>query len=213
MSSAFSRWSGVGLHVDAIQPPEAVEVVDVAAAQRRRQGLEHLVDRHAQRACLFAVQIDPDLRVVRVEGGEHRAQLRPLPGGGEELLRLLAELRRSISEPLRSCSRKLKPDAAPKPDRVGMLKGKIDRLGNRRELRPQPAHDAVDVQRRGLALVPWLHAHEDRAVVRLVGAGHRAVAADGLVGVEPVGLGQDVLDLLQHQAGALQRRPGWQAGR
>ena len=83
-----------------------------------------------------------------------------------------------------------------------------DRLRDRRELRSQPAHDAVDVQRLGLALLPRLQAHEDRAVVRLVGAGHRAVAADGLEGVEPVGLGQDVLDLLQHEAGALERGPG-----
>ena len=88
------------------------------------------------------------------------------------------------------------------------VEGEDDGFGDRRELRPQPAHDAVDVQRRGLAILPGLHAHEDRAVVRLEGAGHRPVAADGLVRVESVGLGQDVLDLLQHEAGALQRRPG-----
>ncbi len=33
------------------------------------------------------------------------------------------------SEPLRSCSRKLKPEAAPKPASVGMLNGKITASG------------------------------------------------------------------------------------
>ena len=113
-----------------------------------------------------------------------------------------------VSEPLRSWSRKLNPDAAPNPDRVGMLNGKMIASGIAANCRPQPAHDAVDVQRLALALLPRLQAHEDRAVVRLIRAGHRPVAADRLEGVEPVGLGQDVLHLLQHDAGALERGPG-----
>ena len=58
------------------------------------------------------------------------------------LLRLLAELLH-VSEPLRSCSRKLKPDEAPKPEMVGMLNGKMIASGIAATCALQPAHDAV----------------------------------------------------------------------
>ena len=138
MSSAFSRACRVGLHVDAIQPPEPVEVVDVRASQRRRQRLEHLVHRDAQRARLLAVQLHPDLRVVRVERGEQGAELRPLPRRREELLRLLAELldRQRAAAVL---EQEIEPRRGAEPGQRRDVEREDDRLGDRRELRPQPS--------------------------------------------------------------------------
>ena len=50
----------------------------------------------------------------------------------------------------------------------------------------------LHVQRRRRALLPRLQADEDRAEVRLVGAGDDAVAADRLVGLDAVRLAEDL---------------------
>ena len=63
-----------------------------------------------------------------------------------------------------------------------------------------------DVQLGAVPLVPRLEADEDRAEVRLVGAGDDAVAADRLVGLDALGLAEDLLDLREHRARALERR-------
>ena len=83
---------GLGLDVDAVEPAEPVEVVHVAAAERRRHRLEHLVDGHAERARLLAVELDLDLGIVRIERGEEVAELRPLARRRQERARLRAEL-------------------------------------------------------------------------------------------------------------------------
>ena len=83
---------GLGLHVDAEQAAETVEVVDVAAAHARRQRLKRFVDRHAELARLLAVEIHLDLGVVRVERGEEVAELRPLARRVHELAGVVAEL-------------------------------------------------------------------------------------------------------------------------
>ena len=107
--------------------------------------------------------------------------------------------------PLRSWIRKLNPEAAPKPDSVGMLNGKMIASGNRGELLLQPGHDALDVQRLAFAALPTASDERRASVVRLVGVGDHAIAADRLDTTRPLGLREDLLDLLQHLAGALER--------
>ena len=58
-----------------------------------------------------------------------------------------------------------------------------------------------------VTLFPRLQADEDRAEVRLVGAGDHAVAADGRERVDAFGLGQDLLDLGQHRCPCARATP------
>ena len=83
---------GIGLDVDAEQASEAVEVVDVGAAEHGRHRLEDFVDRHADQPRLLAVEVDLDLRVARIERGEQVADLGSLARGLHELA---AERRRA----------------------------------------------------------------------------------------------------------------------
>ena len=101
----------------------------------------------------------------------------------------------TVSVPLRSCNRKLKPAEAPNPEIVGMLKGKMIASGMFATCRCTLSHDAAHVERFGMALVPRLQPDENRAEVGLVGARHHAVAADGRERVDAFSLGQDLLDL------------------
>ena len=57
---------------------------------------------------------------------------------------------------------------------------KDDRLRNLANCCCKLRHDAAHMQRPDVAFFPRLHPDEDRAEVRLVGAGDDAVAADGL---------------------------------
>ncbi|MCY1408956.1 hypothetical protein D9M71_242900 [compost metagenome] len=84
----------VRFRLQAHLPGAAVEreVVDVVAAEGGLHGGEHVVDRHAQRARLGAVEVDVVLRHVGVEGTVHPGQFRTLGRGGDELLDDLAQL-------------------------------------------------------------------------------------------------------------------------
>ena len=183
----------VRLRIDAVEPPEAVEVVGVRAPQRRRQRLEHVVHRDAQRARLLAVQLDLDLRVVRIERGEQRAELRPFPCFGDEFPRLAAELVDGQGAAA-VLQQEIEPGCGAEPGQGWNVEREDDRLGNGRELPLQPAHDALHMQGFALALLPRLEPHEDGAVVRLIGAGDRTIAANGLKGFDAVGLRKNVLD-------------------
>ena len=201
----------VGLRIDAIEPPEAVEVIGVRAPQGRRQRLEHVVHRDAQRARLLAVQVDLDLRVVRIERSEQRAKLRAFPCFGEEFPRLCAKLvdgERAAAV----LQQEIESGRGAEPGQGWNVEREYDRLGDGRELPLQPTHDALHMQGFALALLPRFEPHEDGAVVRLIRAGHRTVAANGLKGFDAVGLGEDFLDLLQHYAGPFERGAGRELG-
>ena len=99
----------------------------------------------------------------------------------------------------------MKPAAAPKPEIVGRLNGKMIASGMRENSCCSARHDAGDVQLRGVALFPRLQANEERAEVRLVGRGDEAVAADRLKRLDSLRLFDDPLDFRQHRAGALER--------
>ena len=66
-----SRSSCLGLQVDLPGAAEQVEVVDVVAAERRLQRVEHVADADAERLHLVAVDIEVELRRVGRVGGEH----------------------------------------------------------------------------------------------------------------------------------------------
>ena len=120
----FAPVVGIRLNIDAKQTAETVEVVHVACRRYRRHRLKHLVDRYPEFTRLFAVEIDFDLGIMRVEGCEEIGQLRPFTRRFEELPRCSPSCC-TFSEPLRSWSRKLKPADAPNPEIVGILNGKM----------------------------------------------------------------------------------------
>ena len=69
-------------------------------------------------------------------------------------------------------------------------------------------HDAFNVQRFAVSFLPRFQPSEERAVVRLVGVGNNAITTDGLIRIDAFGLGQNVFNLLEHFAGALERSAG-----
>jgi hypothetical protein len=77
-------------------------------------------------------------------------------------------------------------------------------LGNAGELPLQPRHDARRVESVAVPLLPGMEPDEDRTEVGLVGAGDDAVASDRLVRPGALGLRNDLLDLAQDGAGALE---------
>ena len=76
----------------------------------------------------------------------------------------------------------------------------------------QPRHDALHVESATFAFLPRMQANEDRSIVRLIRAGHGTVAANGLKRFDAVGLGEDILDLLQYHAGPFERGAGRKLG-
>ena len=64
----------LGLHLHAERAAVDVEVVDVERAHRALQGIEHLVDRNAERQRLLAIHFDAQLRhggaIERVDAGQ-----------------------------------------------------------------------------------------------------------------------------------------------
>ena len=83
MSSTRSRNVALGLDVHLPVPAELVEAVDVERAQVHLQRLVHVVERHAQRLDLGAVDVHVELRRVGAELGGDAGQ----PGLLRELAR------------------------------------------------------------------------------------------------------------------------------
>src|SRR5207245_7991995 len=88
-----------------------------------------------------------------------------------------------------------------------------ERFRDARELPLHRRHDTGDVQRWSVALVPRFEPDEDRTKVRLIRARDSAIAADRLVRVDAVRLGEDVLHLTENGARPLERRAGRQLHR
>ena len=80
-----------------------------------------------------------------------------------------------------------------------------DGLRDSRELPLQTRHDSLHVQRLPVPLLPRMQPRKERAIVRLVSVGDHAIAANRLERFNTFGLGQDVLNLFQYRAGALER--------
>ncbi len=195
---------GLGLDVDPVETSEAVEVVHVGAAHRRRHRLEHLVHGHTERARLLAIELDPDLRIGGIERREERGELGPLPRGRQEVARLGAELldaQRAAPVLKQEVEARRRAEAGDGRD----VERERDRLRNRRQLHRHAAHDAEHVERLAVPLLPRLETHEDTPEVRLVGAGDRAVAADRLERLDAVDLLEHLLDLAEHRARPLER--------
>ncbi len=195
---------GLGLDVDAVEPPEAVEVVHVGAAHRRRHGLEDLVHGHAERARLFPVELDLHLGIRGIERGEEGGELGPLASRRQEGARLGAELVHAQgAAPI--LKKEVEARRSAEAGDGGNVEGKGDRFRDLRELALQGGHEALHVQRLALPLFPRLEAHEDGPEVRLIGVGDDAVAADRLVRLDALQLREDLFDLAQHGARPLER--------
>src|SRR3546814_1645208 len=69
---------GLGLDVDLPGPAEEIEVVHVIAAERGLQRGKDVIDRHAERLGLLAVDVEIELRRIGGEGREHASQRRIL---------------------------------------------------------------------------------------------------------------------------------------
>src|SRR5215510_2363093 len=80
------------LSINAIELAEAIEIVHIRAAHGGRHRLEDVIDRHAERAGFFAIKIDFNLRIIRIERSEDVAEFRTLPRGSEELSSLISQL-------------------------------------------------------------------------------------------------------------------------
>ena len=175
----------------------------------RGQRLKDLVDRYPELARLLAVEIHLHLRIAGIEGGEEVGQLRPFRAASRNWRVVVAELLHA-ERAAAVLQQEVKAGRGAKPGDRRNIERKDDRLGNLRQLRLQARHDAAHMERFGMTLIPRLQTNENRAEVRLICAGHHAVAADGGKRLDSFGLGQDLLDLGQHSARALERRSGRQ---
>ena len=82
----------LGLHVDAEQTAETVEVIHIAAAHACGQSLKDFVDRDAELTRLLAVEVDLHLRIAGIKRGEEIGQFRPFARRFEKLAGKVAEL-------------------------------------------------------------------------------------------------------------------------
>ena len=202
MSSGLRAVVGVGLDVHTVETPKTVEVVHVGPAHRRRHGLEDIADRDAQLPGLLPVEVDLDLRVRRVEGGEDGSELGPLASPLQEGARVLPEVLHGHG-PAAVLEEEIEAGGGPEPRDGGDVEGEGDRLWEAGELRLQVRHDPRHVERGSMPLLPGLEADEDRSEVGLIGAGDGAVAPDGLVRLDALGLRQHQLDPGEDIAGPL----------
>src|SRR5262252_4939120 len=134
----------LGLHVNTVKATETVEVVDVSAAHRRRHRREDIVDRNAQRAGLFTVEVDFHLRVVRVEGREDVTELRPLAGRGEKLSGIVPQLVDS-HRAAAILDQEVESRRRAKSGEGRNIEGKDDRLRYGSEVLLQLSHDPTDL--------------------------------------------------------------------
>ena len=82
----------LGLHVDLIGTPEAVEVVGIQRTQVDLQGVEDVADRYAVGLGLFAVDGGIDLGHVDRVAGEQAEQLRYATALGDHVLHFFVQL-------------------------------------------------------------------------------------------------------------------------
>ena len=194
----------VGLDIDLPGAAEHIEVVDVETAQRRLQRVEDIADLDAEHLGLVAIDIEIDLRRVGGIGAEHAGEL-GLAGWPRPASRACTAATSVGGWPCRASSTYWKPPVLPRPRIGGRLNGKAMAPWIAAKLRPQPRDDRVGALRRiGAHLVGLEPDDEERLVRRRdivdeVQPDHRQHAFDA--GDRP----DDVLDLLDHRLGAVDR--------
>ena len=204
MSSTLDAARGLGLEEDLPLPAEAVELVDVDAAE---EGLERLVD-VSDRDALFQHLVPVDVGEDLGHGGRQTlltlassGRLARPPGTSGGSCRGTRRFRRSGPG-----ARSEKPPPVPRPWIAGGGKAKTFASGilaRNSLLTPRMIGPTALL---ALALVPRLERDEVESGVGRRGAGQEAVAGDRLEVLDALGLGQDLLDLLAHRVGALERR-------
>ena len=204
MSSALAPSRGLGLEEHLPLPAEAGEVVDVAAAE---EGLERAVDvgeRHPLLEHLVLVHLDEELRHRGREVGGDCLELGSLPRRGDELADVLRQELHRLS-PERSWSIMSAPPAVPMPGIAGGPKANIRASGNLENATLRLPDDARGRLAGFLALSPLVEGEEHGPAVAGGGVGEEVVSADHGVAADSGRLGQHLLHLLAHLAGALER--------
>ena len=198
--------AAVGLDRDLPVTAEIVEAVDVERAHQNVQRLVHVVQRHAQRGDLVAVDVEVELRRLGAELGGHPAQAGDLPQFLDQAVGLLlqgdqAEVAAVLDDEL---------EAAGDAEARDRRRPEHRELGLRHVLGAGLARSwfmiAVSRSSGFLPLVEGVQHDEHRGEIRAVGLQQKRTAREGhRVGDagRPAG---DLLDLGDDRFGALQRR-------
>ena len=177
--SASDAERRVGLDVDLPGAAEAVEVVDVVAAQVRLQRVEDVGQRHAHRLDLLAVDVHVELRRAGAEAVEQADQAGLLVALGGQVVRLgLQRVEVDVAGRFHhqleaaGVAQAVAPPAAPK---TSTRASGISRCEPLAEL----GRDGLAAQRRVAPFVERLEDDEHRAVVRADGVQDERHARDG----------------------------------
>ena len=182
MSAGSAAVGGVGLEDDVPHPAVLVELADRDRAELGLQGAVDILDRNPEKHRLRAVDFGPQLLRGGAEGRVQAAELGPLSGLGEKLLRDLVEPLR-ISGPL-----VLDPELeAARGADAGNRRRRDRDEPSRPRCSAAPAGDVLQHRlgvflagalQDGIALLEVLERHEKGRRVGLVLAVDQAVAVD-----------------------------------
>ena len=194
----------LGLEEDPPLAAEAVELVDVDAAEERLERLVDVADLDALLQDLVAVDVGVDLGHRGAPDAVDVGELGALPRGLQELLEvLLQELDGSaaaVLEPEREAA------AGAEALDGGRLESDDARFQDlRAELSVQAADDRAREHVVALALVPGVEPDEVEGGVRRRGAGEEAEAGDRRDVLDALRLREELLDFLAHRVGPLER--------
>ena len=194
---------GLRLDIHSIELAKAVEVVDESATHRGRHRLKDLINRYAQGAGLFAIEINLHLRVVRIERSKDVTEFGALPRRGDKLSRLVTQLvhRHRAAAIL---DQKVEAGSRAESGERGNVERENHSFGNGGKLPLQFSHNPSYFFRFLVAFFPRFQACEQRSVVGLESVGDNAKSADCLIRLDGMVLTQDLFDLLEHLARALE---------
>ena len=189
---------GLGLDVDLPGAAEQIEVVDVEAAENGLERVEHVADADAQGLHLVAVDVEIELGRVGGVGGEHCPEGRVLVGGEDEPASGCGELGRIAAPKILELV--LEAAAGAEPDDRRQVEGDHVGLADRLELGAQLGEQAVDAERRVVALLEGLQQHDQEAAIGLRQPVDEAVAYDRADVRDALGVEQDLLHPLGHRS-------------
>ena len=195
---------GFSLHVDFVQPAEAVEVVDVGAAQERanRRVDVRQLDTQFQRLGLVDVYIH--LRDTRAKQRAGAGYLRALGCRRDEFLRLLGQVLGRIAAEILQHHRK--PGARAETGDCRRPESESNALGNtRRKIVVEASNNILRVIAEVGSLVPVPELQENESRIGLGRPGQHAVTADGGIAFNRIEFRDDVFDVGHNGLGPLQR--------
>ena len=183
------------------RPAILIEVVDVVAAERRGERGEHIVDRHAELLCFFAIDVDGKLRHRRAPQCLRTAQHRIAVGACEE--RVLHFVQSLCAAGAAILNIELEAAGGSQAEDRRRIECQHQRFLDAGGLAEQLADQ---LRRFDLALVPMLLRDKDRRGVVAKAAADEIEAGEG-DDVRVCGIGTDrLLDLVDDLERALERR-------